>query len=165
MELSEVIAETYLKLVGDKDDVTALGCLLTKDASTATLTVQTGAEEVKASLRRGAEHFVEDEGAVLEVRWNPRSHPFTDAQALPTALAAEGLSGEDAVAAILAALEYLYTEGTLDEIAHRAVQAVLVVDDAHDVAARDRVALLNNRVAVDEWAEAFERFSWELKDH
>ncbi|MBO1031843.1 hypothetical protein IPV09_10905 [Tessaracoccus sp. SD287] len=164
-ELHDVIADTYRALVADQTEVTALGCLLGGgDATTATLSVQTGVHEVRAMLARGAEHIVEDEGALLEMRWNPRAHQRHDATTLPEALATVGLSGDDAVEAVLAALQYLVEEGTLDEVAPGGVRAVLINGDTDRDTTSDLVAALNNPVRAAEWEEAYERFRDDLDD-
>ena len=164
-ELHDVIAETYRGLVGDQTEVTALGCLLGGGGSTtATLSVQTGVHELRAMLARGAEHMVEDQGAVLEMRWNPHAHQHHDVTTLPRALKSIGLTGDDAVEAVLAALQYLVEEGTLDEVAPGSVRAVLINGDTDRDTTSDLVAALNNPVRAAEWEEAYERFHHDLDD-
>lgn len=155
--LPEVIADCYRELVGDSTEVSALGCLLSSEGPTATLSVQTAADELKAMLANGAEHIVEDEGAVLEMRWDPAAHRRVDARSLPAALIRSGLSGEDAVNAVMAALEHLVRVGTLAEIAPGAVRAVQVADDPDRDNASDRIALFNNPEAAAEWEQAWDR--------
>lgn len=166
-ELPEVIADAFRALVGEQGEVTALGCLLNRDTSppTATLSVQTGVHELRAMLARGAEHIVEDEGAVLEMRWNPHAHQQHDATTLPQALSAIGLSGEDAVEGVLAALQYLVEEGTLDEIAPGSVRALLISGETDRDTLSDLVAALNNPVRAAEWEDAYERFREDLEDN
>lgn len=164
-DLQVVIAETWRRLIDGEGEVTALGCLLGAGPTpTATLSVQTGVHELRAMLERGAEHIVEDEGALLEMRWNPHAHLRHDAATLPRALAEAGLTGDAAVEAVLSSLQSLVGQGTLDELAPGGVRAVLIAGEADRDTTSDLIAALNNPVLASEWEEAFERFRDDLDD-
>ncbi|MGA4670804.1 hypothetical protein ACPCG0_13570 [Propionibacteriaceae bacterium Y1923] len=164
-DLQDVIAATYRELVDAQTEVTALGCLLDAGSpAVVTLSVQTGADELRAMLARGAEHIVEDEGAVLEMRWNPHAHLRHDSVAVPQALAAAGMSGGDAVEAVLTCLQRLVEQGTLDDLAPAAVRTVLITGESDRDTTSDLIAALNTPVRAAEWEEAWERFRDDLDD-